>query len=219
MTQGTSGSRPARKTAIQGGLDVLRFDGSADFMSVASSTAAFKFLHGSAYSIFAVVRIRALNTREFIFETGPLGSPSGDAGSLGAALAIFSDGKLFHFVRAGGTVEINNQSAASAFSSGSSYVVSIVGDVGSGTAAARSVAKINAGSAIENNTQTDTPSTSSSRINLTIGRAIGYNNDGSVEYDQYADLDFCEIIVYDSALSSTDRAAVETYLLARWAIT
>jgi hypothetical protein len=29
----------------------------------------------------------------------------------------------------------------------------------------------------------------------------------------------CEIIVYDSALSSTDRAAVETYLLAKWGIT
>jgi len=219
MTQGTAGSRPARKTAIQGGLDVLRFDGSADFMSVASSTAAFKFLHGSAYSIFAVVRIRALNTREFILETGPLGSPTGDNQSLGAALAIFSDGKLFHFVRAGGTAEINNQSAASAFSSGSSYVVSVVGDVGSGTAAARSVAKINAGSAIQNNTQTDTPSTDSSRINLTIGRAIGYNGDGSVEYEQYADLDFCEVILYNSALSDTNRAAVETYLIDKWAIT
>ena len=219
MTQGTGGSRPTRKTAIQGGLDVVRFDGSNDFMSVASSTATFKFLHSSAYSIFAVVRIRALNTREFIFETGPAGSPSGDNGSLGAYLLCNTNGQLSHFVRAGSTAEINNLSAASTLASGSNYVFSIVGDVSSGTAAARSVAKINGGSAIQNNTQTDTPSTSNSRIDLTIGRGIGYQGDGSEDYQQYADLDFCEVAIYNSALSDTNRAAVEAYLLAKWGIT
>jgi hypothetical protein len=218
MTQGTAGSRPTRKTAIQGGLDVLRFDGSNDAMSIAASMATFKFLHGSAYSIFAVVRVRALNTREFIFETGPFGSPSGDDGSLGAALAIFSDGKLFHFARAGETAEINNQSAASTLASGSNYLVSVVGDVSSGTAAARSVAKINAGSAIQNNAQTDAVSTSNARIDLTIGRGVGYNGDGSVEYSDYADLDFCEIAIYNSALSDTARSTVESYLMRKWGI-
>jgi hypothetical protein len=31
--------------------------------------------------------------------------------------------------------------------------------------------------------------------------------------------DIAEIIMYDTALSDTDRAAVETYLLAKWGIT
>jgi hypothetical protein len=30
--------------------------------------------------------------------------------------------------------------------------------------------------------------------------------------------DICEIIIYNSALSDTDRAAVESYLMSKWGI-
>ena len=36
---------------------------------------------------------------------------------------------------------------------------------------------------------------------------------------QYAAIDICEIIVYNSALSNTDRAVVESYLMSKWGIT
>jgi hypothetical protein len=39
VTQGTSGARPARKTSIQNSKDVIRFDGSADFMDSAAISA------------------------------------------------------------------------------------------------------------------------------------------------------------------------------------
>lgn len=48
FTQSTSGSRPARKTAIQNSLDVARFDGTADYLE--STFAAF----GSDYAVVAV---------------------------------------------------------------------------------------------------------------------------------------------------------------------
>jgi len=49
-TQGTSGNRPLRKTTVQGGKDVLRFDGSNDFFSLSAVTTT------SSYTSFFVFR-------------------------------------------------------------------------------------------------------------------------------------------------------------------
>jgi len=218
LTQGTSGSRPTRKTAIQNSLAVLRFDGSNDFMSVASSTAAFKFLHGSDHTLFFVVKPRALNTREFLFETGPWGSDAGDNGALGASCHFNTTGSVLHYSRAGTTPEVSNLTSAGIVAAGTCYVVSIVGQPSNGTASLRSAIRINGGSAIANNTQTDSVSASNARLNLTFGRGVGYNGDGSEEYDQYSDSDYCEVVMYNSALSNADRAAVESYLISKWGI-
>jgi hypothetical protein len=56
LTQGTLGSRPARKTSIQNGRDVLRFDGSADGLE--TTFAAF----GTAYCVIAVAFSSAYTT-------------------------------------------------------------------------------------------------------------------------------------------------------------
>jgi hypothetical protein len=219
VTQGTSSARPVRKTGIQNGLAVVRFDGSDDFISVASSTATFKFLHGSDHTLFFVVKPRALNTREFLFETGPLGSPVGDNGALGASCYFNTTGSVVHYSRAGTTPEVSNLTSTSAVAAGTCYVVSIVGQPSNGTASLRSAIRINGGAAIANNTQTDSVSSSNARLDLTFGRGVGYNFDGSVEYDEYSDFDYCEVVMYNAALSDTNRAAVESYLTSKWGIT
>jgi hypothetical protein len=218
-TQSTSGSRPLRKTGIKNGLPVLRFDGSNDSMSIPSSAATFKFLHGGStgYSIFAVVGVRAINTRERILETGRWGSPDGDGGGIGCTWGIEPSGSVT-FAAAGGTTVIANSSASGLLSTPNFYALSNVGNVSSGTASVRSSMRVNGGAAITNNSQTGTPSTANSRLNLTFGFGVGHNGDGTIEYEQYADLDFCEIIIYNSALSDTDRSAVESYLMAKWGI-
>jgi hypothetical protein len=218
VTQGTSSARPVRKTGIQNGLAVVRFDGSNDFMSVASSTATFKFLHGSDHTLFFVVKPRALNTREFLFETGPFGSPSGDGGALGACCLFNTTGTVLHYSRAGVTAEVSNLTSASTVAAGTCYVVSIVAQPSNGTASLRSSIRINGGAAIANNTQSDSVSSSNARIDLTFGRGIGYQGDGSTEYNDYSDLDYCEVVIYNAALSDTDRAAVESYLTTKWGI-
>jgi hypothetical protein len=220
-TQGTSGSRPLRKTGIKNGLAVLRFDGSNDSMSIPSSAATFKFLHGGStgYSTFAVVGVRALNTRERILETGRWGSPDGDGGGLGCTWGIEASGGFRYDAAAGGTTAIANSSASGLLSTPNFYALSNVGNVSSGTASVRSSMRVNGGAAITNNSQTGTPSTANSRLNLTFGFGVGHNGDGTIEYEQYADLDFCEIIIYNAALSDTDRSAVESYLMQKWAIT
>jgi len=218
LIQATSGSRPTRKTATQGSKDVLRFDGRDDGMSVANSTATFKFLHSAANTLFFVVRVRALNTRETLFDTGTLGSSSGDGGSSGALLMLFTNGAALHRLQSGANAEVSNTLATSSFVAGSSYLVSVIADPTAGTASNRSELRINGGVAIKNNTLTDSVGTGNSRQNFTIGQVIGFAGDGYVEYTEYADLDFCEIVIYNSALSSTDRAAVESYLMTKWGI-
>jgi hypothetical protein len=220
-TQSTSGSRPLRKTGIKNGLPVLRFDGSNDLMSIPSSAATFKFLHGGStgYSIFAVVGVRALNTRERILETGRWGSPEGDGGGIGCSWSIDASGGFRYDAAAGGTTVIANSSASGLLSTPNFYALSNVGNVSSGTASVRSSMRVNGGAAITNNSQTGTPSTANSRLNLTFGFGVGHNGDGTIEYEQYADLDFCEIIIYNSALSDAERAAVEQYLISKWSIT
>jgi hypothetical protein len=219
LTQSTSGSRPTRKTAVQNGLSVVRFDGSNDFMSVPSSTAAFKFLHSTAHTLFFVARARTLNTRETLFDTGTLGSSSGDDGSSGATLMLFTNGAALHRIQSGASPEVSNSLAASSFVAGSSYLLSVVANPTATTAANRSEVRINGGAAIKNNAQIDSVATGDSRQNLTIGQVIGYNGDGSLDYEEYADLDFCEIVMYNAALSDAERAAVEQYLISKWAIT
>jgi hypothetical protein len=187
-------------------------------MSVASSTATFKFLHGSDHTLFFVVKPRALNTREFLFETGPHGSPSGDNGSLGASCFFGTTGTVWHTCRAGTTPEVSNLTSASTVAAGTFYAVSIVAQPSNGTASLRSAIRINGGAAIANNTQSDSVSSSNARLDLTFGRGVGYNGDGSEEYDQYSDLDYCEVVIYNSALSDVNRAAVESYLTTKWGI-
>jgi hypothetical protein len=219
-TQATSASRPTRKAAIKNGLGVLRFDGSNDSLSVAGSASTLKFLPGggTGYSAFAVVGVRALNTRERIFDTGRWGSDSGDDGSLGCSWNIDTNGSFRYDASNASTNVIANVSSAGLLTTSTFYTLSVVGVANSATASLRSSMRINGGSTIANNTQTGASSTANSRMDLIFGYGVGHNGDGSVEYQQWADLDFCEIIVYNTALSDADRAAVESYLMNKWGI-
>lgn len=209
-TQGTSANRPARKTAIQGGKDVLRFDGSNDSLSIASSKAAFKFLHTSNHTVFIVFENENASYDPLVCtnsggtDSVGLNIYAGDAGAGTGALAH----QVFRGVS--GTSVINSASDQSYLTAGWN-VVSVTGKPTDGTAANRSSIRKNGGAAVTNNAATGATSANDSHSDLLIGR------DGT-PFDYHGG-DIAEIIIYDSALSDTDRAAVENYLLAKWAIT
>ena len=211
MTQGTAGSRPTRKTAVQGGLDVLRFDGSNDSMSVASSTATFSFLHSGASTILCVLKVIA-NTADGSRVFGTRGSGS----DRGAQLSHWNSsvtGRFRHGVTNGEASNddvIDNYSANSFFTVGTFGVVSIVTNTAS-AAAARSSMRINGGAATANNTFSNAANSGSSSHDFRL-----CNNPTSTAG---VNADICELMIYNSALSGTDRAAVENYLLAKWGIT
>jgi len=210
-TQGTSANRPARKTAVQGGKDVLRFDGSNDSLSIPSSTETFKFLHSADSTVF-VVLTRSTTDNSAIIDNCDDGSSA-----VGFSLR-FLDGSgtsdvLVHRIRRGvsATSALSNVSANGFMPSGWS-VLSSVGRPGNATASNRSSMRLNSGTAVTNNTDTNAVSTSNAANDLCIGRFVtspSANTHGG---------DIAEIIIYNSALSDTDRAAVESYLIAKWGI-
>jgi len=214
-TQSTSANRPARKTAVQGGKDVLRFDGSNDSMSIASSTATFKFLHSTQATVFFASKVG--NTSDpndfyvFIATGDGATAQSGTLFYYDDRVAIPFNNRVRYVVTTGSDAAVvagaDNNFTPNVFS-----VVSAVVNAAAVTAADRAALRVNNGSPDKSNTSTNSPSTANSVANLTIGAtadSLVGNLDG----------DICEIIIYDSALSDTDRAAIETYLVAKWGIT
>jgi hypothetical protein len=219
-TQSTAENRPARKTAIQGGLDVLRFDGSNDVLSIASSEATFKFLHSLDSTVFVV------------FKSGTTANPGhggygilSTAGSTttvtGVALytadsnSVSANDALYWYVSRGGSGTYpvffngNNYFASNAFGA-----LSIVSSPQAASSGNRFTIRRNGASANSTNDPAGSPqtvSTANSTANLTIGN--------TVEESAFLNGDIAEIIIYDSALSDTNRSLVESYLMTKWGIT
>ena len=211
MTQGTIANRPLRKTSVQNSRDVLRFDGTNDAMSVPSSTSTFIFLHNLNSTVFLVVK-RPSNSVAPLFITYSIGSDR-----TGYAIYCFdgsstSDGLGCQVGRGvGGTFVLINASANGFISSSGFNLLTSVTQATNSTAANRSSLRRNGGTATENNTNTGAVNSGASEYDLTLA----YNS----RYGEITNTDYAEVIVYNSALSDTNRAAVESYLMTKWGIT
>jgi len=223
MTQGTSGSRPTRKTAIQNSLAVLRFDG-GDFVSMPSSAATFKFLHDGDSTVFVVFKAGTTANPDTLYflmsnniSDGSVDGKTGfylrwdDRTSLNADMTD----SLVHVVsNAGQSRFVGN--AKNGFPANTFALAAVRGDIANATIDSRSQIRRNGGSAITlltggTNDGTALP-TANASDNFTIG-----DQSGSVK-GSGLNGDIAEIIMYDSALSDMDRAAVESYLMSKWAI-
>jgi hypothetical protein len=223
MTQGTSGSRPTRKTAIQNSLAVLRFDG-GDFVSMPSSAATFKFIHDGDSTVFVVFKAGTTanpDTLYFLMSNNiSEGSVDGKTGFFlrwddrTSANADLTD-SLVHVVSNNGQVRFVGI-AKNGFPANTFALATVRGDIANATIDSRSQIRRNGGSAItlltgDTNAGTAMP-TANASDNFTIGDQSGSVKGGGLNGD------IAEIIIYDTALSDTDRALVEAYLLSKWGI-
>ena len=215
-TQSTSGSRPTRKTAIQNSLGVLRFDGSNDWLSIASSTATFKFLHGTVATVIYVARYGTSadpNAQYGLISTGGAsGNEIGYFHSYDDRSAEANNSILSSAIRDAAGFRawlnrVNDQVAPNTFIACSEVI-----DAGNATAANRSIVRINGGAAIQGNSLTNSPSGNDSQFDLTIGAIVSSSPVAHMAGD------IAEIIIYNSALSDTDRSAVEAALISKWGI-
>ena len=207
-TQATSANRPARKTAVQGGRDVLRFDGSNDFLE---STDFLDLTAGQAMTIIAVVKRSATNSTHAILTKYAQTNAADDNTADGWGLRLESTNRLIFFggtdAGAGNTVRLADSTVdASAFT-----VLSVKVSAGaiSGATLYRNSSTIPSSA-----TASGAETLESTAFPVLIG-ALMYTNNVPV---QFLNGDIAEIIIYNAALSDTDRSAVESYLMSKWAI-
>lgn len=193
VTQGTAGNKPVYKTAIQNGLPVVRFT-TDDYL--ATSTAA-QFINSTSgqWTAFAVAKRTS--------DTGTQGILTGD--NIGG-----SANRIAQFLRwntttpqaiawNGPATDNGPTGSAGAFHIDEAHRTSttldrLVDGVSNGTTAASS------------------PTTGS--CGLGVGLATGQ---GGVQ--AFLTGDIAEIVLYNTALSSTDRTRVRDYLADKWGIT
>jgi len=211
-TQDFAGERPVRKTSIQNGRGVLRFDGNAHRMRIANSTSTFTYLHNGAGVVFLVACTSAsVPDPNFIQIT----IDSSNALSGNGYLLLFEDrtsenanDSLFASAGAGAsTLAVN---AANNVCPPGVFKV-ITNTLNSTSATASERARFYFNGLLDSSVNSITGNTSG---NSSTDLFIGASSNG------FASLkgDVAEILIYDAALSGTDRSRVEQYLISKWGI-
>jgi len=197
-TKGTAGSRPLRKTAIQNGKAVLRFDGGDDWLATSA------FGGTETWTRFVVVA----NASQSQYDSFLTWGNAYDSPNPGADYSAFNAG-LFEWAQNGGAVTtyLSIRQSISNFPDGQ---FNILGRSTDGTHAGN-ICYQN-GVLLSNNSLFSANPGSFSKAATSIG--IGAFNDGVSP----AACDIAEIIHYPTALGTTEREAVEAYLNTKWAI-
>jgi len=202
--QADSGQRPARKTSVKNSRDVVRLNGSAHRMQSSSSTpVSWKWTDITGldtWSAFAVAKATSISTNNSGNSVNSNQQIVGEAGSSNSAFFFRSAGLV------GGFVYGNNfsfQPVTSSYTAGDWKAFTLVFDT-----ATEFAARVNGGSP-------DTIASPSSPRFPGDFPWLGFTVNGAA----YFDGDIAEIIFYNVALSATDREAVESYLIDKWAIT
>lgn len=217
-TQSTSGSRPLRKANVRNGLDVMRFDGSDDFLSIPSSTSTFNFLHNATGGIvFLVYKATAAQGTAFLWCNNTNPSTGSISNYSGAYLRHdTTPDRLVAIVQgpSGVGVRLVRAGADNSAPSGSFAVISLQYDVAQASASDRHKAFRNG---------VDITGTNTFGLSESAGIHTG---DASADLHIFANNgaqnvsagDLCEIIVYSGVMSAANRVAVQSYLAAKWGI-
>lgn len=194
ITQTTPGSRPILKTAIQNGKNIIRFDGTDDILRRGS------FVHAQgAATIFVVVSANSGASDRLIVEGGtttnvPLYMPI-----ISATATLFE--VLYRLNN--GTVPLANVSFGTAFN-GTGF--KLVCALDSGTNFAGFINKVT----------TNNQNYSRGAVTLDTFSIGGW---ATITERDFFPGDVAEVIIYNTALGTTDRQSVENYLYAKWGIT
>jgi hypothetical protein len=215
FTQATSGARPTWSS----GLAV--FDG-GDWLTSTSANSTWTFLHSTQSTVFAVVKTGVTGSPNAVY--GWLGNNAGSGANRGIFYAYDNRNILTGLTNAfnclsatGGTVNyssLNNAGNAvvtdfrNILTANTQQVYAIQSDPQNATASNRIKIAVNGGLLVGNNQRNGSGSTDAPLFALQIG-AIGNNAVPIVG-------DYCELIIFDSILSTTDREAMQDYLLAKW---
>ena len=196
ITQSTLASQPILKTAIQNGKNIIRFDGTNDILR---RSGAFVHAQGAA-TIFVVVSATTAGVNRRLMcegrttRTNPLYMP-----------IISGNATLFQVLYRldNGTIPLNNPSFGTAFN-GTGF--KLVCALDSGTNFAGFINKVT----------TNNQNYSRGTVTLDTFSIGGWAT--TIERDFFPG-DVAEVIIYNTALGTTDRQSVENYLYSKWGLT
>jgi hypothetical protein len=200
FSQGTVANQPTRGTD-----GLVDFDGSNDTL-----TAATKFMdnlhNGGSNTLFFIVRLDA------DVDSGILGTNESGSSGIGANFIRLADFDRFYATvnhGVGGQNTVANVTGNDTFEIDTTYLVTNRLDANDATAANRSYVYFGTGAAIQNNTQTFSPSTSTSTNNPALSPVSGFARlNGKIG----------EVLWYDSDLSQANRESVRDWLISKWGI-
>jgi len=196
FTQGTSNNRPVLKTSIQNSKNVVRFDGSNDNM-----TGSNDLQFAPPVSMFCVVSKRGGTAYQTIYGNGIL---AGGVIGYGIWISDTSDnsGAFSSQYRNAGSANTNYYMATlpstNTFFIGSCLIDSSTNKIFFNGSSEDSIS----------HAITGTP-------NQTVAIGMRYDG-GAVNWALNGDL--AELLVYNSALSTTNRESVRDYLNTKWAV-
>lgn len=208
-TQSTSGARPVRKTQIQNGLDVLRFDGTDDFLD---STDFLDLTAGQAMTAFVVFKRAATGSFRYLLSKYGFSNAGDDSTQKGWGWGFTDTDKIRALYTTFANNGLSTRLTDSTVTASSFTVLTLTGSAGS---LSSSTFYRNSSVIASSATATAMETLDNTSYAVTIG-ALRYTfNAATQKYISFASGDFAEIIIYNSALSDTDRAAVENYLIAK----
>lgn len=189
LTQVTPADRPLYKTNIINGLPAVRFDGASDFLA---SVAASTFMSSTQYTIFSVFSATAIDRNNAATYMNDLlvGDRDGYAGQYLKGSGPSYSALAYNY---GG----GDQSVGTTITTNAWYAL---------------VTRHEAGNIYVHKDGEADASTASGTTTWPIPSdvlQVGFNKPG---YDGWFQGDIAEILIYNTALSSGDRASVESYL-------
>ena len=202
FTQSTAGSRPARKTNQQNGRDALLFDGSNDHLIGGD----YLDLNGTnQITIFLALKTLTSNASnlEILNKRDDTGTDSGWYVNLGATSKL-----SFALVNNATYFVLDSNSAVSANNGAVLSFKTIAGSPSSSQSQYRN------GSLVAS---TVSFNETSSAANISKAVYLGILDFAGTLYRPFAG-NFCEVIIYNAALSDANRSVVESYLMSKWGI-
>lgn len=225
FTQGTSGNRFTWTSGVQNGLGIARGNGSK-WLTTTQAKSAYNFLHQTASTIFIVSKNGTSFNPSAIY--GWLGNNAGSGNNVGIYFT-YDDRNLltgmtdsFNCLCANGSslnyvyrsVNAANNAITTNFRdliTPNAYTfVCIKSDPTNATAASRVKISVTGQSLVGNQEGTGTPLGSNSSFDLQIG-TLGNNVLPIVG-------DYCELVIFNSLLSDTDRQLTDGYLAWKWGL-
>lgn len=209
FTQSDSAKRPARKTSQQNSLDTLLFDGSNDSLvggdyldGNTGGITAFVVLKRNATSVLHEILTKGTTNGGWVLRFDSINKINGSAWTDGT-FANGTNRSTTNTVSATGYTSLTWRHTAGSFHQQAFW---------------RNGSSLPMDSAAEAGTNARTLPNISDVMRIGVQRYDGALGDGPGDYFNYNG-NIAEILIYNSALSDTDRGIVESYLTTKWGIT